>query len=81
MLSNDISRLMKLIPSEIKDNKNGETSVKGGAFDNINGSPFGIGYGEGIDRGRGMGSWIVESRKPEYMKIFKNLNPTNGKVI
>ncbi|CAD5119893.1 DgyrCDS8474 [Dimorphilus gyrociliatus] len=80
MLSNDISKLMKLIPHEEKKYKKSEASVKGGAFENVKGSPFNIGYGEGVDKGRGTGSWIVENKKPEYMKLFQSLNPVNGKL-
>lgn len=57
-------------------------TIKGGAFESINASPFGFGRGEGIDAGSMEPShvWIVEKEKPQYDEIFQSLGPVDGKI-
>lgn len=80
MLADDISILMAKIPMEDRATNNGD--VQGGAFTNVEDtvSPFGYKRGEGIDAGAGELDWIVSREKPKYDEIFRNLNPTEGKV-
>lgn len=80
MLRLDIAALMKRIPQEEKENFSEGPAVRGGAFDTMEESPFDTGYGEGIDKGRDTGRWIVEDKKAEYMEIFHRLGPIDGKV-
>lgn len=58
----------------------GTSELRGGAFENINESPFGYGRGEGIDAGSYDTDWVVEKDKEEYVRIFNSLNPVDGKV-
>ncbi|CAG9855033.1 unnamed protein product [Phyllotreta striolata] len=86
MLADDISTLMAKIPMEAeqkeKSQKNGDNSVQGGAFTNVEDtiSPFGYKRGEGIDAGAGELDWIVSREKPKYDEIFNTLSPKEGKV-
>lgn len=79
MLSNDIARLMQMIPNEQVHQEEGP-NVKGGAFDTMNESMFGYGRGEGADEGRGEHEWIVGQEKYKYDESFDKLNPVNGKI-
>ena len=79
MLSKDIAQLMLQIPKEEYQQTN-EPLVKGGAFDGVNTTPFGVGAGEGVDAGRGEEEWIVNKDKDKYNEMFYKLNPINGKV-
>lgn len=78
MLNEDIARLMAQIPQEQLNKE--ESSVKGGAFENTQESPFGFGRGEGIDEGAFDPNWVVAKEKPKYDEIFQNLHPQDGKV-
>ncbi|BFZ12041.1 hypothetical protein BsWGS_15080 [Bradybaena similaris] len=83
MLANDIARLMQMIPAEEKENveKNeANGNIQGGAFEGYTESPFGVGRGEGADKGRGEHEWVVEANKYEYDESFSKLNPINGKI-
>lgn len=82
MLSDDISRLMSMIPLEQKiESKDETTIVKGGAFDEgVQESPFGYGRGEGIDAGAFDSDWIVAKEKEKYDEVFKSLRPVDGKI-
>lgn len=79
MLSNDISKLMQMIPHEDAMTSH-EPGVKGGAFDTWNESPFGYGRGEGIEEGIGEAEWVVSQEKYKYDDSFDKLNPVNGKI-
>lgn len=79
MLAEDIATLMKMIPHE-NEVRTDEPSVKGGAFDSYNESPFSIGCGEGADKGRGEEEWVVSKDRYKYDEIFQSLNPINGKI-
>jgi EH domain-containing protein 1 len=79
MLANDIAGLMQAIPLE--ESKCGpEPMVKGGAFDGVGESPFGVGKGEGVDKGRGEEEWVVSQDRYKYDEMFQRLNPINGKI-
>ncbi|XP_071081513.1 EH domain-containing protein 3-like [Haliotis cracherodii] len=80
MLANDISRLMQMVPHEEMMENSDIGNVKGGAFEGYNESPFGIGRGEGVDKGRGEHEWVVSHEKYEYDDAFERLNPVNGKI-
>lgn len=71
-----------MIPHEeesmVVNNAGGQ--VHGGAFEGYTESPFGIGRGEGVDKGRGEHEWVVEKEKYEYDDAFEKLNPVNGKI-
>jgi len=78
-LAVDIAALMTRIPGE--ERKNQESSVlKGGAFDGYTDGPFGLGKGEGADKGRDDSDWIVGRERYEYDAKFEALNPINGKI-
>ncbi|ELT99462.1 hypothetical protein CAPTEDRAFT_108382 [Capitella teleta] len=79
MLANDIARLMQMIPleEEVRDEK---PVVKGGAFENFEESPFGIGKGEGADKGRGEEQWEPGKDRYRWDESFNALNPIQGKV-
>jgi len=80
MLAEDIAELMKRIPQE-SEVRSDQPVVKGGAFTTFNdSSPFGIGTGEGADKGRGEEEWVVSKDRYKYDEIFQSLNPINGKV-
>ncbi|KAJ8309173.1 hypothetical protein KUTeg_014047 [Tegillarca granosa] len=79
MLSNDIAKLMQMIPHE-EAMTSQEPGVKGGAFDTWNESPFGYGRGEGIEEGMGEAEWVVSQEKYKYDDSFDKLNPINGKI-
>ena len=78
MLAKDIARLMTMVPSE--EAKISDIPVKGGAFDGVSESPFNIGAGEGVDRGRGEDEWVVSQDRYKYDDMFDRLHPVNGKI-
>jgi len=76
MLSEDIPRLMSLIPHEEREKTlDGTSKVVGGVF-NKDVLPVGTGVNEGI----GESGWIVEREKPKYDEIFNSLEQQGGKV-
>ncbi|XP_046388348.1 EH domain-containing protein 3-like isoform X2 [Ischnura elegans] len=81
MLSDDIAKLMAVIPAGDEANTE-EDKMKGGAFDSVadNSTPFGHGRGEGADAGSGESEWIISREKEKYDKIFNSLGPVDGKV-
>lgn len=79
MLAEEIAKLMARIPREEHDKKE-NSAVKGGAFEGYKESPFGIGKGEGIDRGNDQVEWIVGQEQYKYDEAFAALNPVNGKI-
>lgn len=85
MLAEDIAKLMQIIPLEDSVGSSEEfdssaNTVKGGAFEGYNDSPFGYGRGEGVDQGRGETEWIVARERYDYDDIFDTLNPIDGKI-
>lgn len=79
MLAEDIARLMSLVPAE-EALKSNDHPVRGGAFEQVEASPFGVGVGEGVDMGRGEEDWVVAKEQYKYDETFQSLNPINGKI-
>lgn len=79
MLSDEIAKLMVRIPREETERAD-RSVVKGGAFDGYKESPFGVGKGEGIDRGHDDKEWVVGQEQYKYDEVFATLNPVNGKI-
>jgi len=76
MLSDDIPRLMNLLPAEEQEkNRMGLGSIQGGVFEKVV-MPF----GKGIDAGIGEKIWIVSRDKSKYDEIFNGLEQQNGKI-
>lgn len=79
MLAEDIAKLMTQIPQE-EINRKESSVVHGGAFEGYNESPFGVGKGEGFDRGHGDKDWVVGRERYKYDEMFDRLNPVDGKI-
>ncbi|XP_014212435.1 EH domain-containing protein 3 [Copidosoma floridanum] len=81
MLSEDISKLMNMIPHEDMTTTS-EPLIKGGAFEGVEDqeSPFGYKKGEGIDAGSNEPEWIVMKLKHKYDTLFESLGPSDGKI-
>jgi len=76
MLSEDIPRIMSLLPAEEQEkNRQGLGNIKGGVFDKV-----AMPYGKGIDAGIGEKIWIVSRDKSKYDEIFNSLEQQNGKI-
>jgi hypothetical protein len=73
MLVEDIVKLMAMIAREQIETKEG-TTVKGGAFNGFNESPFGYSKGEGIDASLEP-VWVVDKERPKYHQTFQSLDP------
>ena len=87
MLSEDVPRLMSMIPQEEQAYVNlhfhlaNEKESPGNTiFHNQRETPFAIGGAEGINVGVGEYDWIVERSRNEYDQIFAQLSPQNGKI-
>lgn len=87
MLSEDVPRLMTMIPREeqtFMEQQNssnaGVTSKAKTIFTDQEQTPFGIGSVEGINAGQGEQDWIVARSKSEYDQLFAQLSPQNGKI-
>ncbi|MBN3293207.1 EHD4 protein, partial [Polypterus senegalus] len=78
MLAENIAGLMMQIRKE--ESNMPSQSVQGGAFDGVNDSPFGHGYGEGAGEGVDNEEWIVARDKPKYDEVFYSLSPMNGRI-
>lgn len=75
---------MSMIPHEeatqqIRDGPK-SNQVQGGAFNNVDQSPFGFGSGEGVDAGRGEVTWVVAKERWKFDESFQTLDPINGKI-
>lgn len=80
MLREDVARLMAMIPRE-EQVISTAPAVKGGAFETYNDtSPFGIGRGEGLDKGREEEDWVVNKERYKFDATFESLGPINGKI-
>jgi hypothetical protein len=79
MLVEDIAQLMAMIAREQIETKE-DTTVKGGAFDGFNESPFGYLRGEGTDAASLEPIWVVDKERPKYDQIFQSLDPIDGKI-
>jgi EH domain-containing protein 2 len=87
MLSEDVPRLMSMLPREEQAYLNlnsqlesGNTSQGNTIFHDQQETPFAIGGVEGINAGVGEYDWIVERSRHEYDQVFTQLSPQNGKV-
>lgn len=82
MLAEDISKLMSLIPHEVKISEGDDVQITGGAFEVVEDkvSPFGYKQGEGANAGYGEPEWIVNRERVTYDAIFESLSPTDGKL-
>jgi len=76
MLSEDIPRIMNLLPGEEQEkSRMGLGAIKGGVFEKV-----AMPCGEGIDAGIGEKIWIVTRDKSKYDDIFNSLEQQNGKI-
>merc|ERR1719430_194938 len=76
MISEDVPRIMSLIPAEdIKKKSTGGGLIQGGAFEKVS-----LPFGEGVDAGMGEEEWIVARDKPKSDEIFQTLEQQNGKI-
>merc|ERR1719427_1910001 len=76
MISEDVPRIMSLIPVEERRNKSeGGGLIQGGAFEKVS-----LPFGEGFDAGKGEVEWIVARDKPKSDEIFQTLEQQNGKI-
>ena len=83
MLTNDIAKLMALVPMEEQQGKErGTDRIEGGAFAGVedDNTPFMFRGGEGINAGQGEVEWVVAKDKTRYDGIFASLNPVDGKL-
>ncbi|XP_074651932.1 EH domain-containing protein 3-like [Tubulanus polymorphus] len=80
MLCDDISRLMAMIPQEERASIDIVNTVKGGAFENYDETPFGIGNLEGINAGQGESEWICARKRDKTDRVFDTLDPIDGKI-
>jgi len=87
MLSEDVPRLMSMLPREEQaylnlnsQSEGGNTSQGNTIFHDQQETPFAIGGVEGINAGVGEYDWIVERSRHEYDQVFTQLSPQNGKV-
>ena len=79
MLTEEIGRLMNMVPSE-EQTMAAAHKIQGGVFTGNGESPFGFGRGEGVDEGRGEREWVVSKDRFKYDEIFESLNPIDGKI-
>jgi len=76
MLSEDLPKLMMMIPAEESDkSRKGQGIIKGGIFDKVK-----MPDGKGVDAGIGEKIWIVSRDKPRYDEIFSSLEQHNNKI-
>jgi len=82
MLSEDVPKLMSMIPQEEQNSVVLSSQTSGGNtfFTDQSETPFEVGGVEGINAGQGEHQWIVERSRQEYDQIFTQLSPQNGKV-
>lgn len=81
MLSNDISQLMSMIPTD--QSPPSLTEIRGGVFETVEDdkkTPFGYKSGEGVNAGYGEPEWIVNKERNTFDALFETLNPINGKL-
>jgi len=76
MISEDVPRIMNLIPAEEQKKKtSGDGLIQGGVFDKVD-----LPFGQGVMAGRGETEWIVGRDKPRSDEIFNTLEQHNGKI-
>jgi len=83
MLSQDISKLMSMIPGEqIEQITNQVGDVKISMFGSESDTPFTFGRGEGVDEGSmDTDRWIPEKDRPRCEEIFAELEPNADNKI
>ncbi|CAF0972756.1 unnamed protein product [Adineta steineri] len=86
MLSEDVPKLMNMIPQEEHaylqlQTQTANTTTQGNTiFTDQQATPFEMGGVEGINEGFGENDWIVTRSRHEYDQIFTQLSPQNGKI-
>jgi len=83
MLSEDIPKIMQMIPQEEATQRTQDSDkVKGGAFDEVmsRATPFMYKGGEGANAGIGEMEWVVAKDQLQYDAIFDTLGPIDGKL-
>ncbi len=87
MLSEDVPKLMGMIPQEehayLQLQTQTERTTAGQAsttFADHQATPFEVGGVEGINAGVGESDWIVTRSRHEYDETFTQLSPQNGKI-
>ncbi|CAF0913808.1 unnamed protein product [Adineta steineri] len=86
MLSEDVPKLMNMIPQEEHaylqlQTQTANTTTQGNTiFTDQQATPFELGGVEGINAGFGENDWIVTRSRHEYDQIFTQLSPQNGKI-
>ena len=83
MLSEDIAKLMSMVPGEQNEQiANQIGDVKLSMFASEPDTPFTFGRGEGVDEGSMDSSkWICDKDKPKYDEVFNTLSPNEeGKI-
>merc|ERR1711974_57101 len=76
MISEDVPRIMSLIPAEdIKKKSTGGGLIQGGVFERVE-----LPFGDGMDAGKGEVEWIVARDKPKCDEIFQTLEQHDGKI-
>lgn len=83
MLSEDIAKLMSLIPhEEVQAKTEGTDQIEGGAFNAVmdQSSVFGHNRDKGVNEGIGEREWVVSKDQYKYDDIFDGLTPIDGKI-
>jgi len=83
MLSDDIAKLMAMVPLEEQmGREQGTDKIEGGAFSGVmdSATPFMFKGGEGVNAGQGEVEWVVAKERYKYDALFDSLNPIDGKV-
>jgi len=83
MLSEDIAKLMSMIPhEEVQAKTEGTDQIEGGAFNAVmdQSSVFGHNRDKGVNEGIGEREWVVSKDQYKYDDIFDGLTPIDGKI-
>lgn len=84
MLSEDVPKLMNMIPQEEFQTQTSGTNVSttklNWALNDQEETPFTIGGVEGMNAGIGETDWVVTRHRVEYDRIFNEIAPQTGKV-
>jgi len=83
MLSDDIAKLMAMVPLEEQmGRERGTDKIEGGAFSGVMDAqtPFMFKGGEGVNAGQGEVEWVVAKERYKYDAMFDDLSPIDGKV-
>ncbi|CAF1154756.1 unnamed protein product [Didymodactylos carnosus] len=81
MLSEDVPKLMSMIPQEEKNYMAAhDRPISSSAFSDQQSTPFEMGGVEGINAGIGETDWVVTRQRDEYDRLFQALQPSGGKI-